>query len=178
MSPMTTGKRWAGLLRAVNVGGRKLPMAELRELAEQAGFTEVSTLLASGNLLFTGSGSAADVRARLERSIAEHTGFAVEVLLRSGPQLRKLLKDNPFPTGRPAQVLVCFLDAKAPAALADELKAVAVNERIAISGTEIWLDCVDGIGRSKLAARLPALVKPLIVTGRNVNTVSKLAELL
>lgn len=178
MRPMATERRWAGLLRAVNVGGRKLPMAELRHLAEDAGFTEVSTLLASGNLLFTGARSEDDVRGRLERSIAEHTGFAVEVLLRDKEQLRGLIASNPFPEGRPAQVLVCFLDAPAPAALAEKLAAVAVNERIAIVGAEIWLDCVDGIGTSKLAARLPALVKPRIVTGRNVNTVAKLAELL
>ena len=128
--PMTE-RRWAGLLRAVNVGGRKMPMAELRQLAEEAGFTEVSTLLASGNLLFTGAGSEGDIRGRLERSIADHTGFTVEVLLRSKEQLRGLLANNPFPDGRPAQVLVCFLDAVAPAALADKLAGVAVNERIA-----------------------------------------------
>ena len=175
--PMTE-RRWAGLLRAVNVGGRKMPMAELRQLAEEAGFTEVSTLLASGNLLFTGAGSEGDIRGRLERSIADHTGFTVEVLLRSKEQLRAMLANNPFPDGRPAQVLVCFLDAVAPAALADKLAGVAVNERIAIVDTEIWIDCVDGIGTSKLASRLPALVKPRIVTGRNVNTVAKLADLL
>ena len=43
---------------------------------------------------------------------------------------------------------------------------------------EVWIDFVDGIGRSRLAAKLPALVKPLVVTGRNFNTVVKLEALL
>ena len=44
--------KYVGLLRAVNVGGTgKLPMAELRALAEGLGFARVRTLLASGNLL-------------------------------------------------------------------------------------------------------------------------------
>ena len=42
----------------------------------------------------------------------------------------------------------------------------------------MWIDFVDGIGRSRLAAKLPALVKPLVVTGRNFNTVVKLEALL
>lgn len=175
---MTTGKRWAGLLRAVNVGGRKLTMAALKKSAADAGFTDVATLLASGNLVFTASGAQSAVREQLEKAIADDAGFAVEVLLRSEQQLEKLLADNPFPDGKPAQVLICFLDGAAPAGLGDKLAAVAVHERIEVAGTEIWLDCVDGIGKSKLAARLPALVKPRIVTGRNVNTVRKLAAIL
>ena len=175
---MATTKRWVALLRAVNVGDRKVGMARLKELAAYAGLTDVSTHLVSGNLLFTGSGTQAQLRTRLEKAIAAEFGFTVEVLLRSRQQLEKLLADNPFADGKPAQVLIGFLDGKAEAGLADKLGTVAVNERIKVAGTEVWLDCVDGIGRSKLAARLPALVKPRIVTARNVNTVTKLAELL
>ena len=175
---MTTTKRWAGLLRAVNVGGRKLPMADLRRVTEEAGFTEVATLLASGNLVFSGSGGEAAIRERLEAAIHDLTGFHAEVLLRSKQQLEVLLAANPFPDGQPARVLVCFLDAEAPAGLAEKLAAAAAGERILVAGTEIWIDFSDGIGVSKLWARLPALVKPRIVTGRNVNTVGKLAALL
>lgn len=171
-------KRWAGLLRAVNVGGRKLAMADLRRVAEEAGFTEVKTLLASGNVVFSASGAQAAVREQLEKAIKDHAGFAVEVLLRSKSQLQALLDDNPFADGKASQVLVCFLDASAPAGLAERLEKVAVHERIQIAGTEVWLDCVDGIGKSKLAAKLPSLVKPRIVTARNVNTVTKLVDLL
>lgn len=175
---MTTARRWAGLLRAVNVGGRKLPMADLRKATEDAGFTDVATLLASGNLIFSGTGSETGIRDRLEAAIRALTGFDVEVLLRSKRQLEALLAANPFPESQPARVLVCFLDAEAQPGLAEKLAAVAVQERIVIAGTEIWLDFPEGIGVSKLSSRLPALVRPRVVTGRNVNTVGKLAALL
>ena len=51
---MSEGKRWAGLLRAVNVGGRTLKSAALKKSALDAGFTDVTTLLASGRVLVTG----------------------------------------------------------------------------------------------------------------------------
>lgn len=175
---MVSGARWAGLLRAVNVGGRTLTMAALKKSAAEAGFTEVATLLASGNVVFTASGPERSVRATLEQAIARNAGFTVEVMLRSKPQLGALLKANPFADSSGSRVLLCFLDAAATAGLAQRLAEVAVNERIQVGEHEVWIDFVDGIGRSKLAARLPALVKPRLVTGRNVNTVTKLEALL
>lgn len=172
------GKRWAGLLRAVNVGGRTLTMATLKKSATAAGFADVATLLASGNVVFTASGSGAAVRTKIEQAISADAGFSVEVLLRTKRQLQKLLKANPFSDGNGSHVIIGFLDGSAPSGLADALAAVAVNERIEVAGDEVWIDFVDGIGRSKLAAKLPALCKPLVVTGRNVNTVTRLVEML
>ena len=54
------------LLRAVNVGGAKLPMAELREVAAGLGATDVSTYIASGNLICTPPGDPADFDRQLE----------------------------------------------------------------------------------------------------------------
>ena len=45
-------RTWVALLRAVNVGGRKVPMAELRQALEDAGLAEVRTYIASGNVIF------------------------------------------------------------------------------------------------------------------------------
>ncbi len=175
---MTNESRWVGLLRAVNVGGRTLTNAQLKAAAADAGFTAVATLLASGNLVFTATGDEPIVRSSLEQVIAADAGFTVEVLLRSKPQLQRLIEANPFPDGAPSHVLVCFLSDAAPSACAERLAEVAVNERIQVGEREVWIDFVDGIGRSRLAAKLPALVKPLVVTGRNLNTVVKLEALL
>lgn len=175
---MSEGKRWAGLLRAVNVGGRTLKSAALKKSALDAGFTDVTTLLASGNVVFTATGTEQRVRKRLEQAIAADAGFTVEVLLRSKAQLQKLLDANPFPDGDGAHVVINFLDGAAPAGLADRLAQVPGNERLKVAGHEVWVDFVDGIGRSKLAAKLPALVRPRLVTGRNLNTLRRLVELL
>jgi uncharacterized protein (DUF1697 family) len=178
MAESGSTKRWAGLLRAVNVGGRRLSMAALKKSAIDAGFTDVSTLLASGNVAFTAAGAQATVRKKIEQAISDDAGFRVEVLLRSKQQLDTLLAENPFPDGKGPQVLVCFLDGAPPAGLAERLAEVAVNERIEVGTHEVWIDFCDGIGRSKLAVALPKLCKPIVVTGRNVNTVGKLVKML
>jgi len=58
---------YVALLRAVNVGGTgKLPMAELTRIGEEAGFAQVRTYIASGNLLFDSDKEEATVKAALE----------------------------------------------------------------------------------------------------------------
>lgn len=78
-------KRWAGLLRAVNVGGRKLTMATLRKSAQDAGLVDVATLLASGNIVFAADGGERAVRGRLERAIEVDAGLTVEVRCAARP---------------------------------------------------------------------------------------------
>ncbi|HEY0086783.1 MAG TPA: DUF1697 domain-containing protein, partial [Allosphingosinicella sp.] len=63
------------LLRGINVGGnRKVPMAELREVAEGLGLTRVRTLIASGNLVFVGKGTPDSLEAKLEAAIEARFG--------------------------------------------------------------------------------------------------------
>ena len=86
------------LLRGVNVGGRNaLPMANLRALAEQLGFSPVSTYLQSGNLVFGApNGPSAPVVSALETAIGNALGREVRVLLRSADELAELVAGNPF----------------------------------------------------------------------------------
>ncbi|HKD98960.1 MAG TPA: DUF1697 domain-containing protein, partial [Micromonosporaceae bacterium] len=77
--------RYVAFLRGVNVGGNaKIPMAELRELLVGAGYTDVSTLLNSGNAIFTAPGKSADAIAKaLEGAIEARFGRAVRCLVRT-----------------------------------------------------------------------------------------------
>ena len=74
------------LLRGVNVGGVKVPMAELKAIAVEAGFANPRTLLASGNLVIESDADPTDVEARLEKGIAAHFGRPIEVIVRTPPQ--------------------------------------------------------------------------------------------
>ena len=67
--------RLIALLRAVNVGGRKLPMAELRALCAELGWKDAETYIQSGNLVFTASGRPAALEEKLEKAIEERFGF-------------------------------------------------------------------------------------------------------
>lgn len=83
-----------GLLRAVNVGKRQLPMAALREWLTEAGFAEVETYIQTGNVkVVTPMRSSAKVGAELERAIAAQTGFDVPCIMLTPRELTQVYAD-------------------------------------------------------------------------------------
>jgi len=166
---MTT---YIALLRAVNVGGTgKLPMAELRAMCEAAGFEDVRTYIASGNVVFRSANGAKQAQAALEKQLQAYAGKPVGVVLRTGAELRRALDANPFPQAAPNRAVLIFLDAAPPA---DALAAVKHRngEEIALGEREIYVHYGDGMADSKLV--IPAAKAG---TARNLNTVAKLIEM-
>lgn len=164
--------RYCAMLRAVNVGGTgKLPMAELRALCEAEGFAEVSTWIASGNVLFSSELDEAEIVARLEARLASHLGARIGVLARTSAQLRQILEADPFHREDGSKVGILVLPSE-PDAQALAVRGQA-GEEIAVHGREIFVRYPDGMGRSKL--RFKAMD---IGTMRNRNTVAKLVSLL
>jgi uncharacterized protein (DUF1697 family) len=162
---------YVALLRAVNVGGRKLIMAELKALAEELGLGSPKTYIASGNLLFTSGKSEAVLCKLLKEAIGKHMGKEVPVMLRTAAELAGVAADNPFPNQPGNKVYAIFLDAPPPAGAIAQVKNVN-DERIALGKREIYVAYPSGMGTSKL--RIPAAAPG---TARNMNTVAKLAEL-
>ncbi|MFC3550433.1 DUF1697 domain-containing protein [Lysobacter cavernae] len=166
---MTT---YIALLRAVNVGGTgKLPMAELRALCEAAGFAQVRTYIASGNVVLTSTATAAQVKAALEAQLAGYAGKPVGVLVRSATELAQVLADHPFPQAAPNRVVAIFLDEAPPADALDTVKH-RKGEEIALGKREIYVHYGDGMADSKLV--IPAAKAG---TARNLNTIAKLVEM-
>jgi len=164
---------FVALLRAVNVGGTgKLPMAELKRIAEDLGFANPRTFIASGNLLFTSDDSEAEVRKALEKRLAEHMGKPVAVMVRSAAEMAAVATANPFGDAPGKRVLVTFLPEPPPKGALDQAKGHD-GERLALGSREIYVDyCGTLLGRSKL--RIPAAAEG---TGRNMNSVAKLARM-
>jgi uncharacterized protein (DUF1697 family) len=163
---------WIALLRAVNVGGTgKLPMAELRTLCETAGFAEVRTYIASGNVVFRAPGTEARIKAALESALARHAGRPVAVLVRTHAELAAVVAANPFPDAAGNRLMVCFLDTPPPADALDHASHWQ-GERIALGQRELYIDYGAGMRESKL--KLPAAKAG---TARNLNTVRQLLEM-
>ena len=161
--------RYAVFLRAVNVAGTgKLPMADLRALCTALGFSEVSTYIASGNVLLTHDGPASAVAEKVERGLADHFGKPVGVLVRTGPQLTDILSRNPFPDAPGNRVLVTLLP---PGETATAEARHQTDEVIVPSGSELFVHYGDGMGASRLV--LPA---SRIGTARNLNTIRAVAD--
>ena len=103
------------LLRAVNVGGTgKLPMAELKAMAEELGFENAQTYIASGNLLFDTGLKEAAVRSKLEKRLEDYAGKPVGVTVRTASEMAKVVADNPFASEPGNRVVAIFLN-EAPA---------------------------------------------------------------
>jgi uncharacterized protein (DUF1697 family) len=171
MSTKTT-RTWIALLRAVNVGGTgKLPMAELREMCEAAGFAAVRTYIASGNVVFASAGTEKQVQAELEARLERYAGKPVGVVVRSAAEMAAVLAANPYAKAPPNRVVAIFLQQPPPA---DALKAATgrKDEELALGKREIYVHYGDGMADSKL--KIPAAKAG---TARNINTIAKLAQM-
>ena len=164
---------YVALLRAVNVGGTsKLPMADLRTLAEEVGFEEPQTYIASGNLVFSSGLDEGEVRARLEEALQRHMGKRVPVMVRTASEMAGVVDANPFKDAPGRRLLATFLAAAPPTDAIAKARHVD-GERLALGKREIYVDyCGRLLGRSRLV--IPAAAAG---TARNMNTVAKLAEL-
>ena len=171
------------LLRAVNVGGRGgLAMADLRAVAEGLGYGDVRTLLQSGNLVFAATGKAAMLERALEAALGKQCGVATDIMVRSASDWAAIINSNPFPAeakSDPGHLVVMALKdkvtAKAVAALQHTVKG---RELIRHAGRELYITYPDGIGRSKLTGSVIEKALGTRGTGRNWNTVTKLAAML
>jgi uncharacterized protein (DUF1697 family) len=170
------------LLRAVNVGGRKVIMADLRDMLAGMGLGEPRTLLASGNAVFRSDDPAALLEARLEAAIQARFGLHSDVMIRTPAECSEALARGPFQAeakAAPAYTYVMFLKA-APAPEALKVLQGAVEplpEQVAVAGREAWLHYPDGAGRSKLTNQFIERRLGVRGTARNWNTVGKLAAL-
>lgn len=171
------------LLRAVNVGGNnKLAMADLRKLGETLGFENVRTLLQSGNLVFTTEAAAdAALEKALESAARETLGLDTDFIVRTAFEWAAMIEANPFADAAkrdPGHLVVVALKAEPNPASVDALRSTITGpERIEAIGKTLFATYPDGIGRSKLT--MPLIEKKLGTrgTGRNWNTVLKLAAL-
>ena len=162
---------YVALLRAVNVSGLTLPMAELKAMCDTAGFEGARTYIASGNAVFAAALSEAEVKAELERQLHAFAGKPIPVLVRTAAEMRAVAAANPFPEATPSRTYVLFLDAPPAADAADAVRHRTVEE-LRLGEREIYIHYPDGMGRSKLS--IPAAK---IGTARNMNTVAKLAQM-
>ncbi|HET7575819.1 MAG TPA: DUF1697 domain-containing protein [Sphingomicrobium sp.] len=169
------------LLRGINVGGhRRVPMAELRALAEQIGLANPRTYVASGNLLFGTDKPAQDVSAELERAIERRFGFAVDVIVRTRSEWQARLQSNPFQAVADEQPkwVWMFLSKQPPRSeAAVELAAAALALRVEQTGDAIWVHFAEGVSTKILTIKWDRIIGSPS-TSRNWRTVETIGRML
>ena len=179
---MVNSMRAVALLRGINVGtGTRVPMAELRELAEGIGLTDVATYVQSGNLVFTTAPlDEARLASSLEAAILTAFGVTSPVILRTQAELAAIGSAHPLAAGveRAALLHVVFLrDAPSKEDLARLDPARSPAERFMLDGRELYVHYPDGSGRSKLTLDYIERRLGTVATARNWNTVQKLVAM-
>jgi uncharacterized protein (DUF1697 family) len=177
-----TARRQVALLRGINVGrAKRVAMADLRALVEELGFSDVRTLLNSGNVVYTAARVKPSVAAaRIEKALPARTGVSAKVVALSAAEVDAIMRNNPLLEAmtEPSRMLVAVLtdprDLERLEPLAAEIwtpEGVALGERVAY----MW--CRDGILVSKVVEAVGRALGTA-VTMRNWATLTKIHALL
>lgn len=173
--------RFAALLRGVNVGkANRLPMADFKALLIRLGYTDVATLLNSGNAVFTSpDGSALNHANQIAGALDETLGLRVSVVVKSSAELAAAVAGNPIdvPEADHSKFLVAFANDPAALQALDGLQAVIQPpERLVVGPKAAYLYCANGILDGQAGKALLGKVGQSVTT-RNWATTLKLLAL-
>jgi uncharacterized protein (DUF1697 family) len=157
-------------------------MSSLRVFFEMLGFGNVRTLLQTGNVVFNSRiQMSSEIEALLEIEAKKHLDLETNFFVRTRSELSSIVAQNPYPaeaTRDPGHLVVQFLkDAVSASAVKSLQAAIAGPEYVRAKGMQLYAVYPAGIGRSKLTTRLIERQLGTRATGRNWNTVLKLAAM-
>ncbi len=173
------------LIRGINVGGgNKVPMAELKKCLEEAGYTNVLTYIASGNVILSSDKTPAVIKADIERLLPTHftlrDGF-VKVLVLSHDQLRAVIANKPAGFGDQPDMYhsdaIFLIDSPVEQAMAvfDPREGV---DMIWSGDGVIYSQRVSALRTKSRLGKIIGTVPYQSMTIRNWNTTTKLLQLL
>ncbi len=166
---------YVAFLRGINVGGKNLiAMSDLKKAFEELGFRDVTTLLASGNVLFKAT-NAKDLRTKIEKKLKTLAGKDINVLLRTIDDLKAL--GDPFKGIKvtpETRLYVTFLTEKPKGKVRDAPPAFRIVKK-----TDTEVCSVLTLGTEGRTVDLMATLEKDLgksITTRNWNTVVKCRE--
>ena len=170
--------QYIAFLRAINVGGRVVKMSELKKIFEQLGLDNVSTFIASGNVIFSSPKPVRTLHTQVERALLKTLGYPVAAMLRD---VRRVVEVAEYTAFAPqplsgASLYVGFMREKAGAAGVRQALALRTEiDDLHVHGREVYWLARNNIAGATItgAAIEKALQTP--VTYRNINTVRRLA---
>jgi len=174
--------RYIAFLRGINVGGHRVKMDRLRALFMELELEDVSTFIASGNVLFSAdSDDAEGLQDMIEGHLASELGYEVATFLRSPSELAEVVAFRPpevvTPPAADPSHYVIFLGTGAPDSLRSELTRLnSEMDHFYVAETEVhWL--IQGkLTDSPLFDRgLAQATKGVRTTTRNMNTLRRIA---
>ena len=171
---------YIALLRGINVGGhKKVPMAELRELLTKSGLENVKTYIQSGNVIFQSSkDDLAVLETEIKKTILDHFGFNVSVMVRTRTQLNAIFENCPFPEEKKVNSYFAMLSEIPNKDLIKEAyEKTYENEEYKILNDCLYFYCANGYGNAKFNMNYFERKLEVAATSRNYKTIVKLLSL-
>ncbi|HET7725228.1 MAG TPA: DUF1697 domain-containing protein [Propionibacteriaceae bacterium] len=166
--------RYAIFLRGVNVGGIKVPSADLKRVLTDLGLGEVRTYVASGNVTCTSDLTATALQRKVEETLSAAFSYDAHVQVLSHDALAKLVEGYPFPTDDDHHRYVVLCDSTATADRLGEIEAGDM-EQVAASGRVVYWRCPKGSTLDTPFSKATSGSKfKSLTTTRNLNTVEKM----
>lgn len=171
--------KYCAFLRGVNVKGTNMKMAEVCEVFKKAGMVEVSSVLASGNIIFASDKEKGDLKKILEKAMSEYFSYEAFLFVKSLAETEAFWAHNPFEKNEDLHIYTFAGNHGIENILLEEFEksAKTENEKAEIiNGIFYWqvpkgntLDSSFGkiLGRKNLKDQF---------TSRNINTFEKILK--
>jgi uncharacterized protein (DUF1697 family) len=175
-------RRLVAFLGSINIGGNRIKMVDLVTALTEAGFKDVITVAASGNVVFTDDRDPAMLEVQLEALVERAFGFKSCAMVRTAEEIRAAIEENPFhgigpEHGSDKMVHSIFLsqqpDQQAVAALIAEHRGKG-SERLALGDRVLYLDYVHGVGMSDLSSKVLERRLRCKGTARNMTSLKRI----
>ena len=165
-----------GFLRAVNLGGRRVPMSRLVAVCEGLGYADVWTYINSGNVVFDTTGSQASVEAAMQKALEVEFGFECTTFVRTARQLRNIAETRPFTVAAGDTHFVTFLKKAPTTADAQRLEGLSNDfDTLVVQGAEVHWRMRGRSTDSHLTRRdWEKVLGPLSSSSRNMTMLTKL----
>jgi len=170
---------YCAFLRGVNVNGRAMKMAEVCEVFRAAGMERVSSVLATGNILFQSALPAAELRGGLERAMSARYSCGVSMFVKSAEEIKAILEGSPFERNTDLHVYAFISERGFEKTLAEEFAQItpAAREAAAVQDGTFYWQVPKGLtldaGFSKILGRKELKEE---FTSRNLNTIQKIQD--
>lgn len=171
--------KYCAFLRGVNVNGTSMKMAEVMNVFTDVGMKEVSSVLASGNILFSSDKKPSELKNILEKSMSEYFDYEAFLFLKNENEISEIVNNNPFNKAEDLHIYVFVGIEDVETLLMEEFsksdKAENENAQI-VADTFYWqiqkgntLGSTFGkvLGKKKLKDK---------ITSRNINTFERILK--
>jgi len=175
-------KAYIAFLRSVNVSGHHIiKMLDLKEMLFRPEFTNLTTYLQSGNLIFESEIKNSETLENLIGDIIkEHYGYDIKVKIYESSAFQNSFLKNPFLQSNEVDTKKLYYVhalGKADQAVFEMIKQNGnFQEEMFLIDNTIYVNYVNGFGRSKVTGKFFEKNLKLQVTARNFNTMKNLSE--